>query len=256
MKKISKNIAHLRKIKGVSQEYMASDLDITRARLSSWEEHRADPPIDMLIRLSEYFNVSVDSLIKIDLTKVNDLRDLLKIGGNRILFPVMVDKDGNDLVELVPVKASAGYLQGYSDENYIENLPRISLPYTLNGKYRGFPIIGDSMPPLESGAYVIGQFIENINDIRDGKTYVVLTQNEGLVYKRLYNKLDSENYIYLHSDNKAYLPYRLKPEEIFEIWSFVCSINSSDKQISDLIYDALLNIQSDVAEMRHRTLTK
>jgi transcriptional regulator with XRE-family HTH domain len=256
MKKISKNIAHLRKIKGVSQEHMASDLDITRSRLSSWEEHRADPPIEMLIKLSEYFNVSVDSLIKIDLTKVNDLRDLLQIGGNRILFPVMVDKDGNDLVELVPVKASAGYLQGYSDENYIENLPRISLPYALNGKYRGFPIIGDSMPPLESGAYVIGQFVENIRDIKDGKTYIILTQNDGLVYKRLYNKLDIDNHIHLHSDNKAYLPYQIKPEEIFEIWSFVCSINASDKQITDLIYDALLNIQSDVAEIRNRTLRK
>ncbi len=255
MKKISKNIAHLRKIRGVSQEHMAGELDITRARLSSWEEHRADPPIDMLIRLSEYFNVSVDSLIKIDLTKVNDLRDLLKIGGNRILFPVMVDKDGKDLVELVPIKASAGYLRGYSDESYIENLPRISLPYAMHGKFRGFPISGDSMPPLESGSYVIGQYVEDIRDIKDGRTYIVLTQNEGLVYKRLYNKLDTDQHIHLHSDNKAYLPYRLKPEEIFEVWSFVCSLNPSDRQVSDLIYDALRSLQSDVAEMRQKTLS-
>ncbi len=252
MKKISKNIAHLRHLKGISQEYLANDLNITRSRLSSWEEHRAEPPIDLIVKLSEYFTVSIDSMLKIDLTKVKDLRDLLKIGGNRILFPVMVDKEGKDLVELVPIRASAGYLQGYSDETFIENLPRISLPFTDAGKFRGFPIQGDSMPPLETGAYVVGKYVENISDVKDGKTYIVLTQNEGLVYKRLYNKIKEDGSIHLHSDNKAYHPYRIKPEEIFEVWSFVCSINATDSPISDLIYNAIQNIQADVVHLKQQ----
>lgn len=250
MKKISKNIAHLRHLRGVSQEYLANDLNITRSRLSSWEEHRAEPPIDLIVKLSEYFNVSIDSLLKIDLTKVKDLRDLLKIGGNRILFPVMVDSEGKDLVELVPIKASAGYLDGYSDETFIENLPRISLPFAESGKFRGFPIKGDSMPPLESGAYVVGSYVESVSDIKDGKTYVVLTQHEGLVYKRLFNKINEDGNIHLHSDNKAYAPYKVKPEEIFEIWSFVCSINATDSPISDLVFSAIQNIQADVVELK------
>jgi transcriptional regulator with XRE-family HTH domain len=253
MKKISKNIAHLRHLKGVSQEFLANELNITRSRLSSWEEHRAEPPIDLIIRLSEYFTVSVDSMVKIDLTKVQDLRDLLKIGGNRILFPVMVDAEGRDLVELVPVKASAGYLQGYSDDEFIGSLPRISLPFADVGKFRGFPIQGDSMPPLQSGSYVVGKYVEEVTDIKDGKTYVVLTQQDGLVYKRLFNKLDADGTIHLHSDNKAYQPYQLNPEDIFEVWSFVCSINSSDSPISDLVYTAIQNIQADVAQLKiHR----
>jgi transcriptional regulator with XRE-family HTH domain len=252
MKKISKNIAHLRHLKGVSQEFLATELNITRSRLSSWEEHRAEPPIDLIVRLSEYFNVSVDSLVKIDLTKVLDLRDLLKIGGNRILFPVMVDAEGRDLVELVPIKASAGYLQGYSDEEFIGNLPRITLPFPDVGKFRGFPIQGDSMPPLQTGSYVVGKYLESVQEIKDGKTYVVLTQQEGLVYKRLYNKLDVDGTIHLHSDNKAYQPYQLKPEDIFELWGFVCSINSNDSPISDLVYTAIQNIQADVAQLKVR----
>ncbi|MFC3812462.1 XRE family transcriptional regulator [Lacihabitans lacunae] len=256
MKKISKNIAHLRHLRGVSQEYLANDLNITRSRLSSWEEHRAEPPIDLIVKLSEYFNVSIDSLLKIDLTKVKDLRDLLKIGGNRILFPVMVDSEGKDLVELVPIKASAGYLDGYSDETFIENLPRISLPFAESGKFRGFPIKGDSMPPLESGAYVVGSYVESVSDIKDGKTYVVLTQHEGLVYKRLYNKINEDGNIHLHSDNKAYAPYKVKPEEIFEIWSFVCSINATDSPISDLVFSAIQNIQADVVELKMQRIGK
>lgn len=250
MRKICKNIAHLRHLKGVSQEFMAEELGITRSRLSSWEEHRAAPPIEMLINLSDYFTISVDSLVKIDLTKVQDLRDLLKIGGNRILFPVMVDQDSNDLVELVPLKASAGYLQGYSDATYIEELPRISLPYAVHGKYRGFPIEGDSMPPLTTGAYVIGRYVESLSDIKDGDTYIVLTKNDGLVYKRLYNTLENDGTIQFHSDNKAYLPYQIRAEEVFEVWHFVCSINPSDREMSDLIYNAIQDIQSNIAGWR------
>jgi transcriptional regulator with XRE-family HTH domain len=256
MKKISKNIAHLRHLRGVSQEYLANDLNITRSRLSSWEEHRAEPPIDLIVRLSEYFNVSIDSLLKIDLTKVNDLRDLLKIGGNRILFPVMVDGEGKDLVELVPIRASAGYLQGYSDESFIESLPRISLPFTDSGKFRGFPIQGDSMPPIEQGAYIIGKYVEELTDIKDGKTYVVLTQNDGLVYKRLYNRIEEDGTIHLHSDNKAYYPYQVKPEEVFELWSFVCSLNPSDSPISDLVYNSIQNLQADVAELKNKRIVQ
>jgi transcriptional regulator with XRE-family HTH domain len=252
MKKISKNIAHLRHLRGISQEFLANDLNISRSRLSSWEEHRAEPPIDLIIKLADYFTVSVDSLLKIDLTKVTDLRDLLKIGGNRILFPVMVDSEGKDLVELVPIRASAGYLQGYSDETFIENLPRISLPFTDVGKFRGFPIQGDSMPPLQTGSYVVGKYVEDIEDVKDGKTYVVLTQNDGLVYKRLYNRLSVDGTIHLHSDNKAYHPYQVKPEEVFELWSFVCSISATDMPISDLIYNAIQSIQADVVELKQQ----
>jgi transcriptional regulator with XRE-family HTH domain len=253
MKKISKNIAHLRHLKGVSQEFLATELSITRSRLSSWEEHRAEPPIDLIIKLAEYFSVSVDSLVKIDLTKVQDLRDLLKIGGNRILFPVMVDGDGRDLVELVPIRASAGYLQGYSDEEYISNLPRISIPYqNESGKLRCFPIQGDSMPPLKTGSYVVAKYLEELNDIKDGRTYVVLTQSEGLVYKRLYNKTTVDGLVHLHSDNSFYQPYALPPEEIFEVWSFVCSINASDSPISDLLFAAIQSIQADVAQLKNQ----
>lgn len=254
--KISKNIAHLRKIKGISQEIMADNLGITRSRLSSWEESRASPPIELLIQLSEYFNVSIDSLIKVDLTRIEDLRDLLKIGGNRILFPVMVDREGNDMIEVVPIKASAGYLKGYADETFIETLPRISLPYAVNGKYRGFPIIGDSMPPLESGSFVIGRYIENLNDIKDGKTYVILTQTDGLVYKRAINRATDEGKLYLHSDNKAYLPFAVNAEDVQEVWEFVCSLNPTDEPYTDLLFESLQNIQADVAFLKQRALNK
>jgi hypothetical protein len=72
------------------------------------------------------------------------------------------------------------------------------------------------------------------------------------VYKRLYNKIKEDGSIHLHSDNKAYHPYQIKPDEVFEVWSFVCSINATDSPISDLIYNAIQNIQADVVDLKQQ----
>ena len=145
MSKISSNIRFLRQLKGLSQEQLADDLKVTRSRIGGYEEARNEPPIDLLIRLSEYFHIAIDALVRGDLKKTN-LDGLMKIGKNRILFPILIDSDGNDMVELVPLKASAGYTRGYADPDYIEKLPQMKLPFLPSGKHRAFPIKGDSMP--------------------------------------------------------------------------------------------------------------
>ncbi|RZJ99729.1 MAG: XRE family transcriptional regulator, partial [Flavobacterium sp.] len=173
------NIAHLRKLKELSQGALAEALIVPRTTLGSWEEGKSSPTIEGLAAIAKFFQVSIDTLVTLDLTKVTDLKSLIEIGGKRVLFPIVVDKHGNDMIELVPVKASAGYLTGYNNPEFIQALPRISLPYIANGKYRGFPIVGDSMPPLEKGAFVIGKYLENISEIKDGKTYMIVDEQGG-----------------------------------------------------------------------------
>ncbi|HEU4717834.1 MAG TPA: helix-turn-helix transcriptional regulator, partial [Bacteroidia bacterium] len=164
MSRLATNLRILRKIKSSSQETVAEDLGIPRSRLGSYEEGRAEPPCDMLLRISDYFHVSVDALLRGDFSKT-DPESLMKIGKNRFLFPVLVDSKGNDYIEVVPVKASAGYLNGYSDPEYVEKLPVMSLPFHVTGKHRSFPVKGDSMPPLKTGDFVIGKFVESLNGI-------------------------------------------------------------------------------------------
>ena len=118
MSKISKNIKHLRLLKKWSQEQLAEQLEIPRARIGSYEEERCDPPIDTVIKISNLFHIAVDALVKCDLSKF-DSESFMKVGENRILFPIIVDKLNNDMVEVVTMKASAGYLTGYADPEYI-----------------------------------------------------------------------------------------------------------------------------------------
>ncbi len=52
-----------------------------------------------------------------------------------------------------------------------------------------FQITGDSMLPIPDKSFVIGEYLENWYDIKDGQAYVILTQDEGLVFKVAFNQL-------------------------------------------------------------------
>ena len=56
-------LREIRRKKKLNQQRAALDLNITREALSHYENGRRDPSLDMLVRMSEYFNVSIDYLI-------------------------------------------------------------------------------------------------------------------------------------------------------------------------------------------------
>lgn len=251
MSRIAQNIKYLRQLKGLSQEQLAEELQVTRSRIGGYEEARNEPPIDLLIRLSEFFHVAIDALIKGDLRKTN-LDGLMKIGKNRILFPILMDSEGNDMVELIPLKASAGYLKGYADPDYMERLPKMQLPFLPTGKHRAFPIKGDSMPPIKEGSFVIAKYLERLDDIKNGSTYIVVTKDDGLSYKRLMNLNKKEGTVECHSDNKMYAPYKVKLTDILELWEYTCSINMSEYDQSELNLDSIMNmLRSLHVEIEH-----
>ncbi|MBK9284289.1 MAG: LexA family transcriptional regulator [Sphingobacteriaceae bacterium] len=241
MSKIANNIRFLRQLKGLSQEQLADELSITRSRIGGYEEARNEPPIDLLIRLSEFFHIAIDALVRGDLRKTN-LDGLMKIGKNRILFPILLDNEGNDMVELIPLKASAGYLKGYADPEYIEKLPQMKLPFLPTGKHRAFPIKGDSMPPIKEGSYVIGKYLEKMEELKPGNTYVVVTKDDGLSYKRIMSYSKKEGALELHSDNKIYQPYKVKTEDVLELWEYTCCLNMNQYDDNELNLDSIMNM--------------
>ncbi len=238
MGKLSSNIKHLRGLKKWSQEQLAAKLEIPRSRIGSYEEERCDPPMDVVIKLSNLFHIAIDALVKCDLSQF-DADSFMQVAENRILFPIVVDKNNNDQVEVVTMRASAGYLQGYADPEFVEKLPMMHLPFKTVGKHRAFPIQGDSMPPLKNGSYVVGKYMETLDEIENGNTYILVTKEEGVVYKRLYKKGKT---IELHSDNKNYPPYVVKNSEVVELWKFVCYIHSSDKKDEEASMDTIFKM--------------
>jgi len=248
------NIRFLRAKKGLSQQSFADNiLIISRDRYSKYENGRSEAPYEVLIKISKYFNVSIDLLLTVDIRKY-PLEDILKLPDNRIVLPVVVDRLGNNSIEIVPQKASMGYLSGYSDPEYIENLQRISFPFLTNGKYRAFPAQGDSMPPFKDGSYIIGKYVENTEELKVNKSYVFVTLNDGISYKRL--KAKKKKSITVAADNSFYKPYDISLGEVVEIWQYASGIFPEDFEPDQLenynLKDLFLELRKDIEKLSNK----
>ena len=244
---LSENMRHLRGQQKYAQQKIADDLLITRGRYAKYEDGSSEPPIEILIRLSKYYRISIDLLVGLDLSKYS-LEKMMKLPDNRTIFPITVDEKGENKIEIIPEKAQMGYLQGYSDPEYIEKLQTISLPFLRNGKFRAFPASGDSMPPFKNGTFIVGKYVENVNDLKKDKTYIFITQNEGVVYKRFEKKTSRS--ITVNSDNLLYKPYDIKLSELVEIWEYSCSINTTEFETETLdmmtVKDMILSLKKEI----------
>ncbi|WP_294243753.1 LexA family transcriptional regulator [uncultured Chryseobacterium sp.] len=256
MSVFSDNIRFLRTQKSLSQQELADKISMSRVRYSKYEDGRSEAPYEVLIRISKYFNLSIDLLLTVDIRKY-PLEDILKLPDNRIVLPVVVDTLGNNSIEIVPQKASMGYLSGYSDPEYIESLQRISLPFLVNGKYRAFPAKGDSMPPFKDGSYIIGKYVENTEDLKPDKSYVFVTLNDGITYKRF--KAKKKKSVTVAADNSFYRPYDIPLGEIVEIWQYASGIFPEDFEPDILenhsIKDMFLELRKDISRLEN-TITK
>jgi transcriptional regulator with XRE-family HTH domain len=211
---ISTNIKFLRKKKGLTQQQLADQIGIKRSLIGAYEEERAEPKYELLKVIASFFDISLDDFIK---ETINE-KWQPKPKGNLRILSISVDKDDNENIELVPMKASAGYLNGYADPEFVAQLPKFYLPMFKQGTYRAFEIKGDSMLPLVSGTIIIGEYQENWGDVKTGETYVIISKSDGVVYKRIGNKFKDNKKLKLVSDNPVYEPYEINGEDVLEIW--------------------------------------
>jgi len=235
---LSKNLKYLRRKNRLSQQNLAVQIGVGRTSLGDYERARTEPDIGTLVRLSDYFSISIDDLIRKDLHKED--YEIMRNRNMRILA-ITVDKDNRENIELVDSKAEAGYIENFNDPEFVSELPRLYFPNMPDGTFRGFEIRGDSMLPLEAGSIVICSYVENLSDLKDGKTYVIISKSGGIVYKRL-RVMSKENSVLLISDNSDYSPFTLPLDEISEIWQYYASVIRSDPaQVVGNMVDERLN---------------
>ena len=191
-------------------------IGIKRSLVGAYEEGRSDPRLNNLLKICDIFNISLDNILKKDVSILSEKNYKINKNQKVKVLSITVDNSGDENIELINQKASAGYLNSYSDFEFIEQLPKFQLPFlNFSGTHRAFEIKGDSMLPLTSGTIVIGKYIENIDYVKDGKSYILLTKNDGIVYKRVEVL---ENELKLISDNKSYEVYNIGINDIIEIW--------------------------------------
>ena len=259
---IGNNLKLLRNRRKKSQEEVATELNLTRSSYSGYENCVAQPNLESLILFSDYYKVPIDDLVRKDFSKYkeSDWEKIDKglhvdIKGQKLrVLTSIVDQNNEDVIELIPLKASAGYTAGYADPDYLKVLPTFHLPFlSKDRKYRSFPIQGDSMPPVSDGSFVVGEFVQNWASIRSGTPCIVVTKDEGIVFKVVHNLLNSEQSFQLCSTNPFYEPYLVHANDILEMWKFVNYISSELPEIrmdDNNLTQSLKNLQKEVNEMK------
>jgi transcriptional regulator with XRE-family HTH domain len=250
------NIKYLRKRLVRTQDEVATALKMKRSTLSGYENNVAQPGMEALIAFSKYFGISIDTLVKTDLAGLpeSQLRQLERgydvyiKGTNLRVLATTVGSDNEENIELVSEKAKAGYATGFADPEYISILPTFRLPFlSKQKKYRTFQVNGDSMLPIPDGSWVTGVFVQDWNTIRDKDACIILTREEGVVFKVVENRIKSDGKLTLHSLNLLYEPYDMPIANIREIWQFVNYISS---EIPDNPVNETLHLAKAVKQMK------
>ncbi|MES2704902.1 MAG: LexA family transcriptional regulator [Bacteroidota bacterium] len=223
------NIRLLRERRKMSQEELSAELNLSRNKLQALESGKTmNPSAIDFIKFSDFFKVSVDSLLKVDLLKLGELKlkdllagnDVYMTGSKIRVLAITVDKDNRENAEYVPIKAKAGYMAGYNDPEFIAGLPRFSLPnLPKSGTFRMFPTTGDSMLPIPENSEVIGQYLEDWKSLKpDTPCIVILKGQQDFVFKQI--TILEEGKILLRSLNRNFAPYIVKSEDVLEIWKY------------------------------------
>lgn len=216
---------------------------------------KTKPGFDLLQSIITYCNVNPHYFFgDIDQIFIDKPNNILGLHLPKI---ITVNLDGNENINFVGVKERAGYLDGYTDPKYIESLPSVSMPMLKNGRYRCFEIKGNAMSTtIHDGDYIFGKYVDNFDDILDGRIYVILSKNDGVLVQRVLNRISDSGKLILKSDNRDgnYPMYSIYAEDILEVW--YVSMNAS-KQMPDPIniYEKLNTLESKYFELEE-TLKK
>ncbi len=207
----NQNMKYLRKLRGFTQDEFAQKIGIKRSLVGAYEEERAEPNYEVLETVSDLFKVSIDDLLRKDLSETKG-----SYLAKRRQLKMLAE---TNVIHFVPVKAAAGYLNGYADPEFLDELNTFTLPMLTSGTYRAFEIIGDSMMPTPSGSVIVGAKVDSLDEVKNNNAYIVLSKSEGVVYKRVLKSNRSKNKLTLLSDNPVYQPYQVNTEDVLEFWS-------------------------------------
>lgn len=208
---------------GITNKFLLSLSNYYKVRIQ-WLENGELP----IFKLSNDINgASISSVFQVDEEISNN--KFIDIGNGTMLM----------LTPLVDEYAYAGYLTGFKDPEYIEELP--SHPIFVNkyhkGNYQSFTAIGDSMtssdPNLIEDNIYHGNIVTGREIIKDHWTSqlhthkfldYVIVHKEGILIKRIINHDVSKGVITIHSlnENKDLYPDRdLNLDDIYQLFSIV-----------------------------------
>ena len=257
------NLKFMRSRKKINQENLADKLEISRSKLVAHETGQTtNPPLEDLIKFSDFFKISIDSLVKVDLSKLSELklRELeagndIYVSGNKIrVLAIATDQKNRENITFVPIKAKAGYMAGYSDTSFIETLPNFNLPHLSDKKtYRMFPTEGNSMLPIPENSLIITEYAEDWTTLNDTPGIVILKNEQDFLFKNV-TYIAEERSLLLHSLNPEYADKIIFAGDVLEVWKYqshITDVIPSEGGLIQQLINTVNEIKVDVKSLKN-----
>ena len=215
---VGKNIKKIRKVNKLNQSVFAEIFNLSRSNIGSYEEERAEPKTDILIKIAKYFSISIESLITKEIT-LNDLTHF-ENSVHEIHLPEKHTVPYGNHIPFVPISEKKSYLDQHNNKEYLTNLNHLCLPLPENIRTRAFQLLNSEIFLSKNNYHdddiLIGSFVNKkyYQTIPRNQPYIIVTKhrivctelfirNEQIVLK---NKLEITS---------------VKLDEIEEMWTLI-----------------------------------
>ncbi|APU69491.1 helix-turn-helix domain-containing protein [Christiangramia flava] len=242
-----KNIRKIRNVKKLSQQAFAELFDLKRATLGAYEEERSEPKLETIIKIANYFSITIDDLLTKELT----INKLLKFKEDLPYSNSFYE----DLMSRIPCifpQTEFEYIRNYHQEEFINSLPCVKLPLQSTQKRRAFVISTSEMASKSSGIQpndmVVGEWLdlENSENISTAPLVMVITEKRLI----LRNLTISGSKIVLSTQQPGYEDILLKKEEILELWEIKQIFMNQLPQPENDLKGKLSNLEEEINKLK------
>lgn len=185
MTKIGKNIRKIRTVYQLTQTSFGDLFGITRASIGAYEEGRSEPKIELLNTMAKYFGIPLEQFID----KTLSVNDILHFKNEVSTTPSIYNKTNTaKLIKSVPYISKQHideFVQKYDNEDYIKNLPMLTVPISGNYSFLAIDVYGAEMAHhalgFDNGDIVFCIANQATNILKHNAIYILITDNELMI---------------------------------------------------------------------------
>ena len=243
-----KNIKKIRTVKNMSQQAFSELFDLKRATLGAYEEQRSEPKIDTIIKIANYFSISIDDLLTNELT----VNKLLKFKGDLTTDTTKITKAIFPEIGCVTDDLTTEYPSSFRKDSFLKKLPKIQLPIPDAEHCRAFVVQNLEMTHHDRGFYpkdiVIGQQAQDkdFKKVPNG-THCVVVTSDSVIFRKYYFTASE---VALKADHKNIEDVVLPISAIKELWEVKYVFCKRIPDFSDMIEGRLTLIQQELQKLQ------
>lgn len=245
------NIKKIRGVKGLSQQAFADLFDLKRGTLGAYEEGRSEPKIETIIKIANYFSISIDNMLTAELT----VNQLLRFNDQLTVAPEELEKEVFAVVPCITPKNSKDYLEYFDNPQFINDLPSISLPINPEKTFRAYTVDSLEMTSQDEGLFpndlIIAELVplDIVPKLNAGTMVLVVTADK-FILRRMY--VTGKNLI-LRADHKNIEEVSIKLSEIKELWRARYVFYRRLPEVANDITSKMNALQKQMEELRKLT---